>query len=129
MPPPDEPARWWTAEEANAALSRVTELVGRAREAMGAVAGHRRDVVAVAKGNGHARSAPAAHDLQTVLDELAADGIVLRDADRGLIDFPARAPSGRAYWLCWLVGEPAVDWWHWPEDGFAGRTPLSDPPR
>jgi hypothetical protein len=61
--------------------------------------------------------------------ELAADGIVLRDVERGLVDFPARASSGREYWLCWLVGEAAVEWWHWPEDGFAGRTPLDNPPR
>jgi hypothetical protein len=54
--------------------------------------------------------------------------VVLRDPDRGLVDFPARSPSGRRYWLCWVVGEPAVTWWHWPEDGFAGRTPLSEPP-
>ena len=59
---------------------------------------------------------------------LAAEGIVLRDAERGLVDFPAVAPDGRRYWLCWLVGEPAVAWWHWPEDGFAGRRPLSERP-
>ena len=38
-------------------------------------------------------------------------------------------PGGRWYWLCWLVGEEAVTWWHWPEDGFAGRTPIDQPPR
>ena len=53
---------------------------------------------------------------------------MLRDLDRGLIDFEAVAPSGRRYWLCWVLGEPEVEWWHWPEDGFAGRTPLESPP-
>jgi hypothetical protein len=53
---------------------------------------------------------------------------VVRDLERGLVDFPARSPSGRDYWLCWVVGEPEVAWWHWPEAGFAGRTPLGDPP-
>ena len=32
------------------------------------------------------------------------------------------------YRLCWLAGEDAVTWWHWPEDGFGGRTRLTDPP-
>jgi hypothetical protein len=59
---------------------------------------------------------------------LQVDGVVLRDLDRGLIDFEAVAPSGRRYWLCWVVGESEVAWWHWPEDGFAGRTPVSSPP-
>ncbi len=62
------------------------------------------------------------------MTELETEGIVLRDVLQGLVDFPARAANGRGYWLCWLVGEPEVAWWHWPEDGFAGRTPLSTPP-
>ncbi|HYJ70970.1 MAG TPA: DUF2203 family protein [Actinomycetota bacterium] len=55
-------------------------------------------------------------------------GIVLRDLDAGLVDFPARLEDGRGYLLCWVLGEPAVEWWHWPDTGFAGRRPLSDPP-
>ena len=65
------------------------------------------------------------HDAVVALE---AEGIVLRDVRTGLVDFPAQASSGRGYWLCWIVGEPEVAWWHWPEDGFAGRTPLSQPP-
>ena len=41
---------------------------------------------------------------------------------------PARLADGRQYLLCWVLGEPAVEWWHWPDTGFAGRRPLSDPP-
>ena len=48
--------------------------------------------------------------------------------DAGLVDFPARLEDGREYLLCWVLGEPAVEWWHWPDTGFAGRRPLSDPP-
>jgi hypothetical protein len=106
----------WTVEEANAALPRVTALIGEARDGM----------VKVTRRNGHAKQ--GSRSLDAVLDELAADGIVLRDVARGLIDFPAVAPSGRQYWLCWVAGEEAVTWWHWPEDGFPGRTPLSSPP-
>lgn len=119
--------RFWTVEEADEALGRITELVERAR-----VAAHRMALPEPsgngASSNGHGSRRPAEDELTEVLEELDADGIVLRDVDRGLIDFPARSPSGRAYWLCWVVGEPAVDWWHWPEDGFAGRTPIASPP-
>jgi hypothetical protein len=65
-------------------------------------------------------------DIQTVLDELERSGIVLRDPTRGLIDFPAMH-LGKTVHLCWLLGEDDLDWWHFPDDGFAGRKPLPLP--
>ena len=110
---PDHPPRWWTVPEANAALARVAEAIERAKGAVTAMSG-----------NGHG----TATTFRDVVAELELDGIVLRDLSQGLVDFPAQAPNGRGYWLCWLVGEPDVAWWHWPEDGFAGRRPLTEPP-
>jgi len=52
----------------------------------------------------------------------------VRDPARGLVDFPARASTGAAYRLCWLDGEEEIEWWHWPDAGFAGRAPLDDAP-
>ena len=123
-----EPTRYWTVDEANAALGWVSEVVARAQSLWD---GYRRHTVRRARlvrQNGHGLVPADPSPIQSCIDELAAEGIVLRDIERGLIDFPARAPSGRWYWLCWLAGEDAVEWWHWPEDGFAGRTPLTDPP-
>ena len=65
---------------------------------------------------------------KTVMAKLNELGIIVRDPERGLIDFPAETPDGRTYLLCWLDGEDAIEWWHWPDDGFAGRTPLDQPP-
>lgn len=56
------------------------------------------------------------------IDEL---GIVLRDIETGLIDFPAMV-SGRQVWLCWRLGEPEVGWWHELESGVAGRRRIAD---
>lgn len=126
---PNDPPRWWTVEEANAALAQVTDAVQRAQAAAAGIGGRSAALATAAPSNGHAHpvgeEASAFHD---VVAELEGDGIVLRDVRQGLVDFPARAPNGRGYWLCWLLGEPEVAWWHWPEDGFAGRTPLSQPP-
>jgi hypothetical protein len=118
----------WTVTEVNAALPRVTEVVERVRASVVGTRAHHRATGDAAGGNGHSRDRPAALSFAAAVEALAAEGIVLRDADAGLIDFPATAPGGRRYWLCWVVGEPAVAWWHWPEDGFAGRRPLSEPP-
>ena len=71
---------------------------------------------------------PVAFDVEQALGELEQQGIVLRDADRGLIDFPARHPAGRDVLLCWQLGEDDLEWWHLPEDGFAGRRRLPLPP-
>ncbi len=49
--------------------------------------------------------------------------IVVRDLERGLVDFPA-VIDGREVYLCWLIDEPAVGHWHGVEAGFAGRRPL-----
>jgi hypothetical protein len=119
----------WTVEEANAALPRVRAAVERIRALAAQAAGGRERAGAKARGNGHAPAEAAGAELAAAVEELTRENIVLRDLDSGLVDFPAVAPSGRRYWLCWLPGEAEVGWWHWPEDGFAGRTPLDDPPR
>jgi hypothetical protein len=123
---PNDPPRWWTVDEANEALPSVADAIARAR---GNLDEHSAAVASVAVGNGHAESGEPLVTHPEVVLELEGQGIVLRDLQRGLVDFPARAPDGRGYWLCWLPEEPQVAWWHWPEDGFAGRRPLSDPPR
>jgi hypothetical protein len=123
----------WTVEEARRALEWVAPLAIRAQELARRAAeraGERRRRV---RGNGHRATGdgaelPGTGDLAEVLRKLGDQGVVVRDPVKGLLDFPARSQSGRPYWLCWVVGEDDVAWWHWPEDGFAGRTPLTDPP-
>ena len=123
--------RIWTLDEANGALPEVAELVRRLRTLAGATRQRRERTRGngAASGNGqtpHAGDAPA--ELRVVLDDLTERGIVVRDPERGLIDFPARSPTGRDYLLCFLDGEDAIGWWHWPDAGFAGRTPIAEPP-
>ena len=120
--------RWWTAEEANGARQRVAGLVRRAQAAATGITDAGPVVPERPQGNGHVTAPADRVDLDAALRDLAEDGVVIKDLAQGLVDFPARAPSGRPYWLCWLVDEPEVVWWHWPEDGFAGRTPLTEPP-
>jgi hypothetical protein len=108
--------RHWTVAEADAALPWVREMLTRIR------------TLAARVGSANGQTAAREEELAAAVGELTGDGIVLRDLERGLIDFPAVAPSGREYLLCWLDGEDAVTWWHWPDAGFAGRTPLAVPP-
>lgn len=124
----DEPPRSWTVEEANAALAWVNEVVERAQKLWREYRSRSLSTVRLVRQNGHGVVPADPRPIKECIDELGAEGIVLRDIERGLIDFPARAADGRWYWLCWLQGEDAVDWWHWPDVGFSGRTPLDQRP-
>jgi hypothetical protein len=116
-------------DEATAALPDVRALVARLRELVVQSRTSASGNGVKASGNGHGPAVQPEHqELRAVLDELTDLGIIVRDPERGLIDFPAQAADGRTYLLCWLDGEDAIEWWHWPDDGFAGRTPLSEPP-
>ncbi|TMB83694.1 MAG: DUF2203 family protein [Chloroflexi bacterium] len=64
-----------------------------------------------------------AQTLRKLLDELTGFGCVLKDPERGLIDFLSLR-SGREIYLCWYLGEERINFWHDLEAGFAGRQPL-----
>ncbi len=55
---------------------------------------------------------------------LADRGILLRDPDTGLVDFPAERDGERVF-LCWRLGEERVGWYHAERSGFSSRKPLS----
>jgi hypothetical protein len=104
------------------------ERIEAAREALAAArSGHAVQTRAI-RSNGHGSMPADLTPVREIVDEIQGEGIVIRDLDQGLVDFPADTAAGRTYLLCWLVGEPEITWWHWPEDGFAGRAPLSAPP-
>jgi hypothetical protein len=121
--------RFWTLDEATAALPEVRALVTRLRELMAAAHTSANGNGAKPSGNGHGPAIQANDtELREILETLTDQGIIVRDPERGLIDFPAQTPDGRTYLLCWLDGEETIDWWHWEDTGFAGRTRLSAPP-
>jgi hypothetical protein len=62
--------------------------------------------------------------LRSALVELQEMEIVLRDLERGLVDFPTLR-DGREVYLCWVEREEdAIGYWHDLDAGFAGRQPL-----
>jgi hypothetical protein len=124
--------RTFTPDEANSALDQVRPLAERMVELRARLAEleeEQREVVRIVAGNGSGEGvgdartpefAKLARELQDVVDELTSIGNQLKDADTGLLDFPA-VRDGEDVLLCWSVGEPAVEWWHGLVDGYAGR--------
>jgi hypothetical protein len=122
-------SRHFTAEEANRLLPRVDPLLRRLREARDRLTDSElhEALSGVAPGNGGGQPGrevgEAFLEVRALLAELAELGIVLRDIDRGLIDFPAIIDGNEAY-LCWHLDEDEVRYWHDLESGYGGRQPL-----
>ncbi len=123
--------RHYTLEEANAALPEVSELIDRLRAARDRL-GDREARAALAEaaptnGGGEAGRTISQGflDIREGLLELQEREVVLRDLDRGLVDFPAMRDGSEIY-LCWEEGEAEIGYWHKPDAGFAGRRPIDD---
>ena len=121
--------RHYTVAEANAKLDLVGRIVRRIRDARGqlVVEGFNPQFVSLAELSGGAYPGPehASAALQVALGfaQLEELDVVVRDLERGLIDFPSLL-GGEEVYLCWLLDEPEVGHWHAPESGFGGRHPL-----
>ncbi|SRR5579884_718537 len=124
--------RTFTPDEANSALAQVRPLAERMvalRARLAELEGEQREVTRVVAGNGSGDAvgdaqtpefAQLARELREVAGELALIGVHVKDPDTGLVDFPSRRGDEEVL-LCWRVGEPSVEWWHTPEEGFQGR--------
>jgi hypothetical protein len=119
--------RRFTPEEANAALPGLRERLPRLREARRTmIESSRRISEAVAADGGGVAGSDWFDAQQTLRDDvtaLADAGILLRDPEAGLVDFPAER-DGREVYLCWRLGEDDVAWFHETNTGFSGRQPL-----
>jgi len=71
-----------------------------------------------------ARAQSLADEISTGVTAIHRVGALVKDLDRGLVDFYALS-GDRLVFLCWQVGEPEVGHWHPLEGGFSGRMPLS----
>lgn len=63
--------------------------------------------------------------LMSLIHQIKDLGVLLKDAERGLCDFPY-IKDGRVVYLCWQLGEDSIQYWHEVETGFAGREPLDE---
>ena len=124
--------RLFTLAEANALLPRARQLVGQMLEARQEILDLQPSLwpaveKAVGNGGSKALSEAARHIIiiQKALRTLSDLGIQVKDINTGLIDFPARY-QGRIVLLCWQWDEPAVQFWHDVDAGFAGRRPTTD---
>ena len=121
--------RHYTREEATALLPKVRIWLARLRELQQSIETFDRRVQSLAAngddvgGESVNRLIRARTDFVALLSEFREREILIKDLDRGLLDFPAIV-AGDEVFLCWEESEPSVEFWHDLETGFAGRQPL-----
>jgi hypothetical protein len=82
-----------------------------------------------AKGGGDLGGAPVDAlmkeylSMQLGLRRISSLGILIKDVDRGLVDFP-HLREGNEVLLCWELEEDDIEFWHDLESGYAGRERL-----
>jgi hypothetical protein len=120
----------WTVAEANAALPFVGRKIDRLRDLIGRMEEPDMEegyaIAGVESGGGWPgrEAASTALEVALVLQVFERLDIVIRDLDKGLIDFPSMRDGYEVY-LCWLRDdEQHVAHWHDPATGFSGRQPL-----
>jgi hypothetical protein len=122
-------ARHFTLEEANSLLPQLEPLLQQLREAKDELTDEEaHELLSEASaGNGggeRGRQVGVAFlEVRRLLGALEESGIVLRDIDRGLIDFPSLDGDDEIY-LCWELGEDEIEFWHDLTSGYGGRQPL-----
>ena len=125
---------YYSIDDANTRVDELRPVLEQLRADRDRVAEAQNELQAFRRSNGsddHARELQErevrvrdlVRRMQRAVGQIEAWGITLRDIETGLVDFPALA-NGRPIWLCWRLGEGAIDWWHEMDEGFAGRRPL-----
>jgi hypothetical protein len=122
--------QYFTVDQANAALVLIKPLMAQMmeiREGLLAKQPELESVLDKVAGNGGSKLAGQVamrfNEMETLIHRIQAMGVVIKDINAGLVDFPALR-EGREVYLCWRYGEEAVLYWHDIDAGFAGRQPV-----
>ncbi len=120
----------FTVEEANALLpklQRLLEDMAVHRDAMREKAPHLDPILKASATNGGGKVGSEygveAYNLHLAIERIRELGVLLKDLDTGLLDFPHER-EGRVVFLCWHPPEERIGYWHEMQAGYRGRQPL-----
>jgi len=126
-------SRYFTPEEASAALPRLKDYVIRMRAGareltelamiLDPIHDDNPDIQDELREKGFHRIDTLRRQMETWMDEVVRLGVEVKDIDEGLVDFPA-LKQGKEVCLCWRLGESEVAHWHTSHQGFSGRQSI-----
>ena len=120
----------FTVEEANdllprlvALLNRIEDVEAELRPASKKISRIHRSAGGNGGGEGGIELLDHSNRIADLLRQIAATGVVVKDANQGILDFP-HLRENREVFLCWKKGEKEVGFWHELDKGFKERRPL-----
>ncbi|HEX2990846.1 MAG TPA: DUF2203 domain-containing protein [Anaerolineales bacterium] len=122
--------RYFTLSEANETLNTIRPLVDEIQAIRQKVLSSQPEIWSALEksvGNGGNRSLSLLiqdfEQLDALVHSILELGILIKDINIGLLDFPALR-EGREVYLCWQLGEGEIAFWHEVDSGYAGRQPI-----
>ncbi|MGH7686197.1 MAG: DUF2203 domain-containing protein [Candidatus Dormibacteria bacterium] len=117
--------RVFSEDEANGLLPQLRDLLPRVQRAFESFRSAAQTARRHASGNGASPGSveETGGDYVELLAAVNDLGVILRDPETGLCDFPAIRDDEPVF-LCWRLGEERVGFWHPRDAGAAGRQPL-----
>jgi len=122
--------KYFTLQEANEALISISAWMDEIQAIRQEILKHQPEIWSVMEksaGNGGnptlSRMVKSFDRLDELIHSIQDSGVVIKDINTGLLDFPA-LKDGREVYLCWKHGEGDIAFWHEIEDGFAGRQSI-----
>ncbi len=125
--------RIFTLSEANRLIPQLEEhlnAVRRAKAVLIRIKDEIKKASAKAAFGGGSFAGPhyimALEQISEHLQAIQEMGVIVKDLDMGLCDFPCQQ-NGRIVYLCWKLGEVEIRWWHEVNSGYRERQPLEQP--
>lgn len=128
----DTPDRIFTLTEANELVPQLNQRFTTVRRAKTVIANTKTEIQKASAnaslGGGSLAGAAyiqALHEISGNLQAIHELGVVVKDVDLGLCDFPYQHED-RIVYLCWKYGEDEIRWWHETSCGYKDRHPLDE---
>ena len=120
--------RYFTLDDALTILPEIRDQLKRVSRMRAEIRGLAAELETAVRGNGQSQGTQPqfvklVKELERLVGEVQERGVIVRDLDTGLIDFPSIRDSDEIF-LCYRLGEETIEFWHGLEEGFPGRKPL-----